>query len=114
MRAVDWEGAIRVQRSRALVRTATAPRPGICWQLVGRPADRQRPRRVPGLFLIYERHVVDLSGVENLEQALALAASELDGLADDAPVALIGVPPGRWFDRAVDRVTRYPLTLFAQ
>ncbi len=41
---------------------------------------------------MFERHVVDLSGVETLEQASALANSELDGVADDVPVALVGVP----------------------
>jgi hypothetical protein len=44
---------------------------------------------------MYERHVIDLSGVETVEQAVALAASELEDLTDDAPVALIGVPPGQ-------------------
>jgi hypothetical protein len=47
---------------------------------------------VPGLFLIFERHVVDLSGVENLDQALALAASELSSVSHDLPIALIAVP----------------------
>ena len=41
---------------------------------------------------MYERHVIDLSGVETVEQAVALAASELENLYDDAPVVLVGVP----------------------
>jgi hypothetical protein len=47
---------------------------------------------VPGLFLIFERHVVDLSGVENLDQALALAASEVAALSSETAIALITVP----------------------
>jgi N-methylhydantoinase A/oxoprolinase/acetone carboxylase beta subunit len=95
VRAVDGEGAIRVQRSRALVRKATARRAGeiICdlWiELAG--VDEDTVAGVPGIFLIFERHVVDLSGVETLEQASALANSELDGVADDVPVVLVGVP----------------------
>ena len=38
-----------------------------------------------GLFLLYEDHVADLSGVETLAQAVALAASELERLDGDAP-----------------------------
>jgi hypothetical protein len=38
--------------------------------------------------------VVDLSGVEDLAQAQALTRSELEGLAADAPVILIAMPPG--------------------
>jgi N-methylhydantoinase A/oxoprolinase/acetone carboxylase beta subunit len=97
VRAVDWEGAIRVQRSRALVRAAT---PGQAQAVIARlweeTAGGDGGRAVvPGLFLMFERHVVDLSGVETLEQALALATSELDGLASDTPVVLIGVPVGQ-------------------
>ena len=97
LRAVDWEGAIRVRRSRALVSRSSARAAGeVIQQLWAKTAGGGDGRAaVPGLFLMYERHVIDLSGIETLEQAMALAASELDGLADDAPVALIGVPPGQ-------------------
>jgi hypothetical protein len=47
----------------------------------------------PGLFLIYDRHVIDLSSVETLEQAQALAAAELDGSGNDVPVLLVALPP---------------------
>jgi len=96
VRAVDWEGAIRVQRSRAAVRAATPRTAGAMIERLWKETAGEDGARtiVPGLFLMFERHVVDLSGVETLEQALALAASELDGLGDDVPVVLIGVPPG--------------------
>ena len=42
----------------------------------------------------FERHVIDLSGVESLAQALALAASDLKPLADGVAVALIAIPHG--------------------
>jgi hypothetical protein len=48
----------------------------------------------PGLVLLYERHLVDLSGVEDLEQAQALAASELDAKPAELPVALVAMPVG--------------------
>ena len=82
VRAVDWEGAIRVQRSRALVRACSprTRRPAIIeevWSQTSRSDDGRVI--VPGLFLLYGDHVADLSGVETLAQAMALAASELDG-----------------------------------
>jgi N-methylhydantoinase A/oxoprolinase/acetone carboxylase beta subunit len=97
VRAVDREGAIRVQRSRAMVRSST-PRSAAAaltsmWNEVG--GDGREQIVVPGLFLLFDGHVVDLSGVETLDQALALAASELEGRADDVPVALVAVPPGQ-------------------
>ena len=49
---------------------------------------------VPGLLLLFDRHVVDLSGVESLAQALALASSELESVARDALLVLIGMPVG--------------------
>lgn len=93
VRAVDWEGAIRVRRSRALVRRSTV-RAAVHAITQLWAETRGAEGSVPGLFLMYERHLVDLSGVETLDQAVALAASELNGLADDVAVALIGVSPG--------------------
>ncbi len=96
VRVVDWEGTIRVQRSRALVRKP-APRDVLAaieslWtETAGGAAGHGA---VPGLLLLHGRHVVDLSGVESLAQALALATSELAEIADDAAVALVGMPAG--------------------
>jgi N-methylhydantoinase A len=97
VRAVDWEGAIRVRRSAALVRDANVAnaRQALQQMWVDTAGHDGSRTAVPGLFLIYGRHLIDLSGVETLEQAMALAASELDGLAEDVAVALIGVPPGQ-------------------
>jgi N-methylhydantoinase A len=89
VRAVDWEGGLRVQRSRALVRTAKASTAEDMLTLIWKQTAHTS---VPGLFLIFERHVVDLSGVENLDQALALAASEVAALSPETAIALIAVP----------------------
>ena len=96
VRAIDWEGAIRVQRSHALVEPTT-PRAAAdaLTRLWKETTFVEEGRTVlPGLVLLFERHVIDLSGVESLAQALALAASELDGLDERVPVALIGMPHG--------------------
>jgi N-methylhydantoinase A/oxoprolinase/acetone carboxylase beta subunit len=99
VRAVDRTGAIRVQRSRAMVCPSTPRAAGTdiahVWRETSQHGDSHGA--VSGLFLLYEHHVADLSGVETLAQAVALAASELEGLDGDAPVVLVGVPvaPGR-------------------
>jgi hypothetical protein len=49
----------------------------------------------PDMFVIAGRRVVDLSGVSALEQALAIGSSELEGLAPEAPIALITVQGAR-------------------
>jgi hypothetical protein len=97
VRAVDREGVIRIQRSDGVVVGASAGN-GL-----------QELRRVwedvtiyngdsvitPDVFVVTGRRVVDLSGVTALDQALAIGRSELEGLAPDAPVALISVQGAR-------------------
>ena len=93
VRAIDRDGAIRVQRSRAMVRATTptgvGPTLDGLWRAVAGDA---ASNRTPGLFLLYATHVIDLSGVETLAQAMALARSEVAELAADEAIALIGVP----------------------
>jgi N-methylhydantoinase A/oxoprolinase/acetone carboxylase beta subunit len=97
VRAIDRDGAIRVQRSRALVRKCT-PRTAAgvireLWNETSRSSDGRVS--IPGLFLLHCNHVADLSGVETLDQAMALAASELDGRQPDAPTVLVCVLASR-------------------
>jgi len=97
LRAIDWQGAIRVQRSRALATSAQVE--GVAralsdlWHAAG--GSNSQTHTHPGLVLLYERHLVDLTGVEDLEQAQALATSELDGKPAETVVALIAMPAGR-------------------
>jgi N-methylhydantoinase A/oxoprolinase/acetone carboxylase beta subunit len=96
LRAVDWQGAIRVQRSRALAAATTAA--GIAaaladlWQAAGSPGGASQAH--PGIVLLHGRHLADLTGVEDLAQAQALARSELDGTPGETAVALIAIPSG--------------------
>ena len=97
VRAVDWEGAIRAQRSRAMVSATTAQdldtAIAATWaSIVGTASGRIS---VAGLWLIRGGHVIDLSGVEAMEQALALARSEVVDLANNEPLVIIGVPSGQ-------------------
>ncbi len=96
MRTVDWSGAIRAQRSRALVRATTAADLAAAlpdlWRRAG--GGDEPAAQHPGLVLLFDRHLVDLTGVEDLAQTMALAASELDGRPADTPVALLAMPAG--------------------
>ena len=93
VRAVDSAGAIRVQRSRALVRAATPAAVGALLEHVWRITTGDGlATHTPGLFLLHGPHVIDLSGVETLAQAVALARGEVAGLPADERLALIGVP----------------------
>jgi hypothetical protein len=49
----------------------------------------------PDLFVIIGSQIIDLSGVNSIEQALAITRHEFDGLVDSDPVALISIPPSR-------------------
>ena len=96
VRVVDREGAIRMQRSRALVRTTTAHEAQqtireIWKQTAGSSGAGHAS---PGLLIHFGAHLVDLSGVESLEQAVALARSELEAEAQDAAVGVIGFTVG--------------------
>ena len=97
VRAVDREGVIRVQRSDALVVGASAGSGLDQLKRVWEQVTIYNGDSVitPDVFVIAGRRVVDLSGISALDQALAIGRSELEGLAPDAPVALISVQGAR-------------------
>jgi N-methylhydantoinase A/oxoprolinase/acetone carboxylase beta subunit len=97
VRAVDREGVIRVQRSDGIVLGATAAT-GMaqlrrCWEEV--TIYNGDSVITPDVFVIAGRRVVDLSGVSALDQAMTISRSELEGLPDDAAIAIIGVQGAR-------------------
>ena len=99
VRAVDHAGAIRFQRSRALVRavprrSVSATIEALWREATGSEAESGGMRAAPGLLVAFERRLVDLSGIETLAQAQALAAADLAGHADDLSVALIAFAQG--------------------
>ncbi len=49
----------------------------------------------PDMFVIVGGQLIDLSGVNSIDQAVAVTRGELDGLTADASIALIGIPPSR-------------------
>ena len=97
VRAVDREGVIRIQRSDALVVSASAADGLAQLKRVWEDVTIYNGDSVitPDVFVVAGRRVVDLSGVTALDQALAIGRSELEGLPPEAPVALISVQGAR-------------------
>ena len=97
LRAVDREGVIRVQRSDGVVAEATAQTALAEMRRLWEEVTIYNGDSVitPDMFMIAGRRVVDLSGVNSIDQAMAVTRSELDGLTADASIALIGIPPSR-------------------
>ena len=97
IRAVDREGVIRVQRSDGVILPTQSQRGLAELRRLWEETTIYNGDSVitPDMFLIAGAHVVDLSGVSALDQALAIVRSELEGLAGEAPVALISIRGAR-------------------
>jgi N-methylhydantoinase A/oxoprolinase/acetone carboxylase beta subunit len=97
VRAIDLDGIIRVQRSHSVVRTASA-RTGLgdlrrLWE--DTTIYNGDSVITPDIFVIVGGQIIDLSGVNSIDQALAVTRGEFDGLTESDPVALISIPPSR-------------------
>ncbi len=92
VRAVTWDGAIRAQRSRALVHASTSKDLdrdlAEMWRAIAVEAHGRHA--VSALWLVVGRHIIDLAGVETLDQARALAHSETTATERGEPLVLIG------------------------
>ena len=81
LRAVDLDGAIRIQRSNAAVERAHASD--------ALAALQAQWNDVNEMFLVLGAHVIDLSGIAGRDQAMAVARTELDGVPADTTVLLV-------------------------
>jgi N-methylhydantoinase A len=97
VRAVDLDGVIRVQRSHSVVRLASAGTGFADVRKLWEDTTIYNGDSVitPDMFVIIGGQIIDLSGVNSIEQALAITRSEFDGLIASDPVALISIPPSR-------------------
>jgi N-methylhydantoinase A/oxoprolinase/acetone carboxylase beta subunit len=82
LRAVDLEGAIRIQRSDAGVECALA---SDALALLQARWDETHAE----MFLVLGGHVIDLGGILSRDQALAVARTELEGVPGDTTVLLV-------------------------
>jgi hypothetical protein len=99
VRAIDLDGVIRVQRSHSVVRSASA-RTGLndlrrLWE--DTTIYNGDSVITPDVFVIVGSQIIDLSGVNSIDQALAVVRGEFDGLAESDAVGLISIPPSRGF-----------------
>jgi N-methylhydantoinase A len=93
VRAVDREGVIRLQRADAAVLPSSAAHGLTHLRQAWEAATIYNGDAVitPDVFLIAGRRVVDLSGITALEQASAVARTELEGMGGETPVMIISV-----------------------
>ena len=98
-RAVDHEGVIRIQRSDGVVRQTSGAQGLSALKQLWDDITIYNGDSVitPDVFVIAGGHVLDLSGVNTLDQAQGIAQGEFTGLAPEVPVALVGVQGVRGF-----------------
>jgi N-methylhydantoinase A len=97
VRAIDLDGVIRVQRSHSVVRSACA-RTGLgdlrrLWE--DTTIYNGDSTITPDMFVIVGSQIIDLSGVNSIDQAVAVVRGEFDGLAESDAIGLISIPPSR-------------------
>jgi N-methylhydantoinase A len=97
VRAIDLDGVIRVQRSHSVVRAASAQTGLDGLRRLWEDTTIYNGDSVitPDIFVIIGGQIIDLSGVNSIEQALAVTRGEFDGLTGSDPVALVSIPPSR-------------------
>jgi N-methylhydantoinase A len=92
LRVVDSRGFVKLQRSNGSIYqfTGTNALAGLkeAWESL--TIYNGDSIIYPDLFLIVGSHIVDLTGVQGMEQAFGLVATELEGVAPDQPVAVVG------------------------
>ena len=95
LRVVDERGEIRVAAQEHRIVRATAGTLPLVLSETIENATRfgDVGRALPALYLLRGARVAAYGGLSNAQQAVALAAEELEGCADDEPVVAIAVPP---------------------
>lgn len=91
-RIIDAHGTIRIRRRAATVVSGTvADAQDLIQTLWSELAEHEpNPHDHPSLLLAHGAHIVDLSGLENCEQVVAMAQSALAQLPSARPIAVIG------------------------
>ena len=91
LRIVDRRGNVRLQRSHAVVAQTTAGN----WQDSFKSMRLSGPEdpidAFSGAVLLYDMHLVDVTGESRYSNAVKIADSELSGVAPETPLVLIGL-----------------------
>ncbi|HSR11366.1 MAG TPA: hydantoinase/oxoprolinase family protein, partial [Thermodesulfobacteriota bacterium] len=93
VRVVDNRGFVKVQRSDGSVFQLTKENalPGLKEAWENLTIYNGDSIIFPDVFVIVGSHVVDLTGVQSIDQAFGVVSNELEGLAPDQPVAVVGM-----------------------
>ncbi len=91
VRVVDKTGVVRLQRANAEVHDATRTNAAATIEnAISRLTDfGDAGRSLPDIHLLVGSRIVDLSGLAEMEQAVALANTELEDLGADEPVVVV-------------------------
>lgn len=93
IRVLDREGFIKVQRSDAVVKQTRAAEADAELKRLWEQTTNYNGDYViaPDMFVIVGGHLIDLSGMQSVEQAGSMAGTELLGASPEDPVVLIGI-----------------------
>jgi len=94
VRVVDKTGVVRLQRSHAEVHSSTVEKIARDLELIiTRLTDfGDAGRALPDAHLLLGGRIVNLSGLADLEQAVALAKTELESLPTSEPLVIVAAP----------------------
>jgi N-methylhydantoinase A len=91
VRVTDKTGVVRLQRSKAEVHATTISNvlPELETVILNLTDFGDAGRSLPDIHLLVGRRIINLSGLADLEQALALAKTELENMPDDENVVIV-------------------------
>lgn len=96
VRITNHNGVIRLQLSNTQIASVTG---NLALRRLQRLIDdtiayEDGGKQMPGIFLLYQSKILDLSGMSDSEQVMTVARAELAGIADDEKIVLLSVPKG--------------------
>jgi N-methylhydantoinase A len=94
VRVADKTGVIRLQRNNAEVHTSTVETVARDLEIIITKLTDfgDAGRALPDVHLLIGARVVNLSGLAELEQAVALAQTELENLSPDEKIVIVAAP----------------------
>ena len=94
VRVVNQNGVVRLQVSNPQIVSVTADLALIrLQQLIDETiAYEDGGKQMPGVFLLYQARILDLSGMNDSQQVMTVSKAELAGIAGDEKVVLISIP----------------------
>ncbi len=91
LRIIDKTGVVRLQRNNALVESTEAKNVLNLLEIIINDLTDfgDAGRSLPDIHLLVGARIISLAGLAELEQAIALAKTELENLPNDAPIVIV-------------------------